>query len=67
MTGKFIKFSKCQNYRLIGKLSEKLFRCSGRASLKDTRRGTNNLGFKKISKYLVVGTSKNLDRWIVVA
>ena len=63
MTGKFIKFSKCQNYQLIRKLSEKFFQCRGRASLKVTRRGTNSLGFGKFSKCLTIGTSKNLDRW----
>ena len=63
MTGKFIKFSKCQNYRLIEKLSEKFFRCSGRDSLKVTQQGTNSLGFRKFSKCLAIGTSENLDRW----
>ena len=60
---KFIKFSKFQNYRLIEKLSEKFFRCSGRASMKVTRRGKNSLGFGKFSKCLAIGTLKNLDRW----
>ena len=63
MTGKFIKFSKYQNYRLIEKLSEKFFRFRERAGLKVTRQRTNNLGFGKFSKCLAVCTSKNLDRW----